>query len=110
MNNTDEILALLADVEKSDNAYIVISPFGFKVIELDGKKYLQSITKEELREMLSNSNNETHKKILSEIDNEIFIGKCVASTGGSLCRPLRDCDGLCDPQPAGGGGWLCYCV
>jgi hypothetical protein len=43
----DKIKEFLAGVERDENGIVVLSPYGFKIIEIEGKRYVASLTEKE---------------------------------------------------------------
>jgi hypothetical protein len=51
-NEADGVKAALADVERDENGIVVLSPYGFKTIEINGKKYLTTLTESEWKDVM----------------------------------------------------------
>lgn len=106
--STFDANAFMADVEKSDGAPIVLSRYGFKKTVVDGKTYLEAQSKDDVLVALATSTDKTAlTQLQTFIRQDLLEKRCVSASVG-ICRSLG-CSG-CDPEPAGGGGYLCYCI
>ena len=89
----------IKDVERDKNGSpIVLSPYGMIVREIEGKKYLCTMTKEEALERIKELGRSSPK-----------FDECYWSSGG-FCMTNK-CTHRCQEIAAGtpGGGWLCAC-
>jgi hypothetical protein len=95
MSAKQDIDALIADVVRENGRPVVISPYGFKVGEIDGKKYMIAMTKEEYDAFLQESGQS--KKVL---------GTCYIDDYARCYK--TDCRGICTLTTSG-GRWVCIC-
>jgi hypothetical protein len=94
MTDNNEIDALLKDVVRENGRPVVISPYGFKVGEIEGKKYMIAMSKEE--------NDEFRK------ENEIEPTRGYCSIDDYARCYRTDCSGSCSLTTSG-GRWVCIC-
>lgn len=71
----DDFREALKDVERDRDGIVVLSPYGFAVREINGKKYLTCLTKEEYEDLLK----EQGISILPG------IGTCYTPSSGGYC-------------------------
>lgn len=95
MNEDAAYVSITSDVEKTNGVPIVVSQFGFKKIELNGKIYLQAMTEEEAVDML--------KRIGGP---QINTPWCFTGNAG-MCYP-RDFCYMCETHYE--AGWVCVCA
>ena len=88
-----KLKAEFAGVEKSE-AYVVVSRYGFKKVEVDGKFYLEAMTKDEADTMLPPAEPQ-------------FIGYCATASAGG-CVALDGC-GYCQSY-IDAGRFMCGCT
>jgi hypothetical protein len=90
-----------SDVEKAANAPIVLSRFGFKKIEIGGKKYLTPMTKEEAEQFVSSTRDPAKGQYTID-------GGCLIDNGGG-CHS-QGCRGNCNAYfPPGSINAICIC-
>ena len=82
-------------IVREDSAPVVISPYGFKEIAVEGQTYLQAMTKEEYIDALQNDPSisaEQLEKILSKIENNdatcfmYTTMRCATSDNCQVCN------------------------
>jgi hypothetical protein len=80
--------------ERDENGVIVLSPYGFAIKEIGGKKYLVALTKEERSSLVPNNP-------LAE-----GLGECMtASNGNCIQNTCRyKCVKILEPH-----GYVCHC-
>lgn len=91
----DDVEALLREVVKENGRPVVLSRYGFKIVELDGRKYMMAMTKEEFDNFVDRSG-ATPKD-----------GFCIVDDYAH-CYPQGGCRGC--TLIASGGHWGCICI
>ena len=97
---TEELKKALTDAGLDAAGSDVIFPFGFKIVNFEGKKALKPLTPEEYKRAIK----EETGKVLS--DDELEGGSCFFANG--FCYS-QGCRGRCILQAAG-GSWFCSCI
>jgi hypothetical protein len=97
----EELLKALHDAGLEKAAEGVVFPWGFKIIDFDGKKAMQPLTPDEFKEAVLK---ETGKTLTEE---ELMDGSCVY-LGEGRCHS-QGCDGACNLFTTG-GFFYCRCM
>lgn len=94
-----EMAQKLRDVGLEDAARGSLFPFGFKIVDVDGGKYLTPLTVDEYRTIVQNATGQ----VLT--DEDIANGGCIS---GLPCR--GSCStGRCYPEYVAPGTFACVC-
>ena len=106
----EEIEQELRNVEREDGALVVVSRYGFKKVEINGKFYLEAMSKEDLLIELDASGSADANELAAKVRaGTLDNGGCVSDNGSVRCLRI-DLTCKCVPSPRGGGGYLCYCT
>jgi len=93
----------LVGVEVEDGRPIVLSRYGWRKMELDGKTYLVAATREEALE-------EIRRWRPDELYPELLVDGCAGDASLGRCYNTGKCKKkYCLPKPVDTGVWLCYC-
>jgi hypothetical protein len=98
MSSGSEIQRILAGVERENGTPVVVSKWGFRTVEIDGKKYLHPNTKDEAIVAA--------KAALGDKFHESMLGGCYTGTA-AVCHS-QGCNGRCTPVDEG-GVYVCIC-
>lgn len=79
-------------------------PYGFKIAEIDGKKYLKALTQQEY---ITTYKAETGKDPSEE---ELQKPSCVAVGSSCESQGCNTAGGYCTRGGNPQGGYICYCV
>jgi hypothetical protein len=97
MPNNPQLDDLLKDVEKDNNGRpIAVSRYGWKKQEINGKKYMMAMTKEEADNFVA--------RVLTKEQLEAMDGYCVNCTANCL---QGSCTGIC--RGVIDDGYVCTC-
>lgn len=92
------------DVVHVDGAPQILSRYGFKKIDYDGRRYLMAMTREELGKILSKIEGIDEESALMKFDEK----GCVGGGQSDQCYPMGTCR-----QCRGNfinGYYYCYCI
>lgn len=113
-NNHD----FLDGLETAENAPIVVSPYGFKKIQLDGKTYLTPMTEQEYMDVLTQYSLSQFESEATPVTTEGVNPTCADDPFKPSCWMnsmhqciSQCCSGRCKPIPpvAIGDTWSCGC-
>ncbi len=101
----NDLLQNLKDVEKVSDSYKIISPWGFRIVDFDGKKVLRPNTPEEYRRIVEA---ETAKR-LSE--DEVLRPLCTADGNFCVSTGCKGKPGHCEHTWSNAdNAWVCTCI
>lgn len=95
----------VSDVVHVDGSPEIISRYGFKKIELNGKLYLTAMTRKEAVKVLSEILEVSEEKALAVLSK---TEGCSGGGSSAQCYPLGGCK-RCKAEGTT-QGWLCYCI
>jgi hypothetical protein len=112
MNGSEELRQegerLLRDVTKGpDRRPLTISRYGWKIIEIEGRKYLAAATPDELLAALANKTEPALVALREQLLRGDFRPFC-SSTGPGECQAHYNCS-HCTEHYLGSGEYLCTC-
>ena len=87
----------LRTVERDENGIIVLSRYGFKIAEIEGKKYVVCQTEAEYR---------------ANLPSNVAFGNCLTKSGGGVNPCIQqDCNASCEYRfLLDTKSWHCICV
>jgi hypothetical protein len=87
----------LLDIERGNDVPLVVSRWGFKRIEINGRAYLTPYTEEEARAELKKLNIEDRGAY--DCYTEVMWGACHVYGGCKVCKSVST-----------SAGWICICT
>lgn len=109
-NETAELEQLLSEVEKDeDGNLIILSKFGFRIVELGGRKYVAASSFDELVEAVAKRGDENVEQARQRLTASYTVGPwCQVAGPVYNCYPQQGCF-ACTKVYIGGGAWNCIC-
>lgn len=102
--------SLIESVEKDEHGRpIVLSHYGFKIMEVNAKKYVVAMTVSDLAERMAAASNRLKADVIAEIEQAQAAGKwCLTADAVDNCYVQGGCTS-CYKKYFGGAHWTCLC-